>query len=331
MAKSPEAFRTISEVADWLGVQAHVLRFWESKFAQVKPVKRAGGRRYYRPADMLLLGGIKKLLHDDGMTIKGVQKLLREQGASYVADHSPSLDDLTMAQLDGEVAGVGDAFKNTVLPFESRQSAEAPKEEVPADEPTDDIAAEQPAAETTSDDVDDEKPSEPEQPSITFASHAAQSETPNVPEPEITDAALVEPAAEIAEVEDLQNSEPTPVTLEPAPAAPELPPQAEPESTPEPEIETAAQCEPEPEPEPNVVLPSFMHKRNTETAAPPPKVPRIVDAPDGPSEDQIEVPPGLLARLSALNHVPAGKVDDFRAARSQLEALYTRLSGTGKE
>ncbi|MGR3320675.1 MAG: MerR family transcriptional regulator [Pseudooceanicola sp.] len=70
MAKSADAFRTISEVADWLGTPAHVLRFWESKFTQVKPVKRAGGRRYYRPADMELLGGIKQLLHEEGMTIK---------------------------------------------------------------------------------------------------------------------------------------------------------------------------------------------------------------------------------------------------------------------
>ena len=80
MPKSRDAFRTISEVADWLETPAHVLRFWESKFTQVKPVKRAGGRRYYRPGDMELLGGIKKLLHEDGMTIKGVQKVLREQG-----------------------------------------------------------------------------------------------------------------------------------------------------------------------------------------------------------------------------------------------------------
>lgn len=92
MAKSPDAFRTISEVADWLDRPAHVLRFWESKFSQVKPVKRAGGRRYYRPQDMLLLGGIKKLLHDDGMTIKGVQKLLREQGVQHVAALSQPLD-----------------------------------------------------------------------------------------------------------------------------------------------------------------------------------------------------------------------------------------------
>ena len=84
MAKARDAFRTISEVSDWLDTPAHVLRFWESKFAQVKPVKRAGGRRYYRPDDMQLLGGIKILLHEQGMTIKGAQKLLREQGIKNV-------------------------------------------------------------------------------------------------------------------------------------------------------------------------------------------------------------------------------------------------------
>ncbi|MDA3858916.1 MAG: MerR family transcriptional regulator, partial [Roseovarius sp.] len=95
MAKSADAFRTISEVAEWLEVPAHVLRFWESKFSQIKPVKRAGGRRYYRPADMLLLGGIKALLHDEGMTIKGAQKLLREQGVRHVSDLSQPLDEVT--------------------------------------------------------------------------------------------------------------------------------------------------------------------------------------------------------------------------------------------
>ena len=93
MDKAPDAFRTISEVAEWLDRPTHVLRFWESKFPQVKPVKRAGGRRYYRRQDMLLLGGIKRLLHDDGMTIKGVQKLLREQGVAHVTALSQPLDD----------------------------------------------------------------------------------------------------------------------------------------------------------------------------------------------------------------------------------------------
>ncbi|MCC6305191.1 MAG: MerR family transcriptional regulator [Rhodobacteraceae bacterium] len=85
MDKSPDAFRTISEVAAWLETPPHVLRFWETRFTQLKPVKRAGGRRYYRPADVALLAGIRKLLHDDGMTIRGVQKILREQGVRQVA------------------------------------------------------------------------------------------------------------------------------------------------------------------------------------------------------------------------------------------------------
>ncbi len=85
MEKSPDAFRTISEVAEYLETPAHVLRFWESRFPQVKPVKRAGGRRYYRPSDVALLAGIRRLLHDEGMTIRGVQKMLREQGVRQVA------------------------------------------------------------------------------------------------------------------------------------------------------------------------------------------------------------------------------------------------------
>lgn len=92
MAKSAQAFRTIREVADWLGVAAHVLRFWESKFSQIKPVKRAGGRRYYRPADMELVGGIKVLLHDRGMTIRGVKKMISDEGVEAVARLSPPVD-----------------------------------------------------------------------------------------------------------------------------------------------------------------------------------------------------------------------------------------------
>ncbi|WP_108816007.1 MerR family transcriptional regulator [Loktanella sp. Alg231-35] len=91
MAKAKDAFRTISEVAEWLDTPTHVLRFWESKFTQIKPVKGAGGRRYYRPTDMDLLGGIKKLLHEDGLTIKGTQKLLREKGVKHVAGLGPSM------------------------------------------------------------------------------------------------------------------------------------------------------------------------------------------------------------------------------------------------
>lgn len=83
--KSPTAFRTISEVADELGVQQHVLRFWETKFSQIKPLKRGGGRRYYRPEDVLLLKRIHDLLYSEGYTIKGAQKLLKGQGRQQIA------------------------------------------------------------------------------------------------------------------------------------------------------------------------------------------------------------------------------------------------------
>jgi len=80
MAKGPEAFRTISEAADELNVPQHVLRFWETKFSFIRPMKRAGGRRFYRPQDIAVLKGVRRLLHDEGYTIKGVQRLHREQG-----------------------------------------------------------------------------------------------------------------------------------------------------------------------------------------------------------------------------------------------------------
>ena len=82
--KSPEAFRTISEVSKDLSLPQHVLRFWETKFAQIKPIKRGGGRRYYRPEDIDLLKGIKNLLYNDGYTIRGVQKVIKENGPKNI-------------------------------------------------------------------------------------------------------------------------------------------------------------------------------------------------------------------------------------------------------
>lgn len=145
MPKSPDAFRTISEVAEWLEIQAHVLRFWESKFTQVKPIKRAGGRRYYRPNDMLLLGGIKRLLHEDGLTIKGVQKVLREEGMGHVAALSAPLDGVTQDDLDagGDTIDMTPApmhedaeqtHEGVVLPFEQRASKAAKPAPVEAPE-----------------------------------------------------------------------------------------------------------------------------------------------------------------------------------------------------
>jgi len=114
--KSRDAFRTISEVAEWMGTQPHVLRFWESKFSQVKPVKRAGGRRYYRPGDMALLSGIKTLLHEEGFTIKGVQKILRERGVKYVASLAPAIDGTTV-EVDAPAEAV-------VIPMEPKAAVE---------------------------------------------------------------------------------------------------------------------------------------------------------------------------------------------------------------
>jgi DNA-binding transcriptional MerR regulator len=82
--KAPDAFRTISEVADEIDVPQHVLRFWESRFAQIKPMKRGGGRRYYRPDDVDLLRGVRHLLYGEGYTIRGVQRILRDEGAAFV-------------------------------------------------------------------------------------------------------------------------------------------------------------------------------------------------------------------------------------------------------
>jgi DNA-binding transcriptional MerR regulator len=84
VAKGPNAFRTISEAADELGVPQHVLRFWETKFSFIRPMKRAGGRRFYRPQDVAVLNGVRTLLHSEGLTIKGVQKLHRDHGLAQV-------------------------------------------------------------------------------------------------------------------------------------------------------------------------------------------------------------------------------------------------------
>jgi DNA-binding transcriptional MerR regulator len=86
VAKGPDAFRTISEAADEVGVAQHVLRFWETKFSFIRPMKRAGGRRFYRPHDLAILRGVRRLLHEEGYTIVGVQRLYREQGVARLIE-----------------------------------------------------------------------------------------------------------------------------------------------------------------------------------------------------------------------------------------------------
>ena len=124
--KSEAAFRTISEVANDLELPQHVLRFWETKFAQVRPMKRGGGRRYYRPEDVLLLRRIRDLLYEDGYTIKGVQKLLKQNGGKAPAalppgmpadelgsSHEPSVQpDKVAASVDMRTSGLSAAQRH---------------------------------------------------------------------------------------------------------------------------------------------------------------------------------------------------------------------------
>ena len=136
-AKSPDAFRTISEVSDELDLPQHVLRFWETRFTQVKPMKRGGGRRLYRPDHIALLRGIKALLYDDGLTIKGVQKMLRERGAKTViargkADAALSLEP-TEAHQETE-----EALLPLELPEDAAERLAALKSKVGGSDATDD-------------------------------------------------------------------------------------------------------------------------------------------------------------------------------------------------
>ncbi len=126
MEKAPDAFRTISEVADELDIPQHVLRFWESRFPQIKPMKRAGGRRYYRPEDVDLLRGVRHLLYGEGYTIRGVQRILREQGQKFVqAVWQPGAAQPTADASDHEGAEVDTAPDSTEEADEA--SADAPR------------------------------------------------------------------------------------------------------------------------------------------------------------------------------------------------------------
>ena len=119
MAKGPEAFRSISEASDALGVPQHVLRFWETKFSFIRPMKRAGGRRFYRPQDIAVLAEVRRLLHEEGYTIKGVQKLHRELGARRF--------------LAGEVAGDEDTGPAPPPPVEPPRAVQPPATAPPDD------------------------------------------------------------------------------------------------------------------------------------------------------------------------------------------------------
>jgi DNA-binding transcriptional MerR regulator len=132
--KGEQAFRTITEAAELLDVPAHVLRFWEGKFPQLRPLKRAGGRRHYRPEDMALLRGIRALLQEDGYQLKGVQKVLKDQGVGFVRARGVGAqpDVLPPVTADPEVLALGAAARGPVYPLSPIASGEAATPAAPA-------------------------------------------------------------------------------------------------------------------------------------------------------------------------------------------------------
>lgn len=295
MAKSADAFRTISEVADWLDTPAHVLRFWESKFAQVKPVKRAGGRRYYRPQDMRLLGGIKKLLHDDGMTIKGVQKLLRDKGVKHVAALSAPLAGETDEDARIWAAEAVQTAEQPqpqpepaqVLDFRRQDGAPEPEEDAPVDSTADSLA-EPPAAP----EADAKQGASAPEPEVEQSASADTSDTPTEAEEPPTDEAEVT----TAKAPSSQSSQ-----------AEDEPIAAEPETT----DETA---KPEESTGPG-------------SPAPAPR-PAQIDVPPDPDDTEL-AHPGILSRIIALPRpLPAPVAEAARPLLARLDALRT---ATGDE
>jgi len=138
--KGPDAFRTISEVADDLDLPQHVLRFWETRFAQIRPMKRGGGRRYYRPDDVDLLRGIRHLLYDEGYTINGVQRILRERGLRQVQAVGQAVARIA-AQPEVVPAGGNGARAGAQLSgiFDYLPTLRAPRTEPTVDLPTSDL------------------------------------------------------------------------------------------------------------------------------------------------------------------------------------------------
>ncbi|MEM6634796.1 MAG: MerR family transcriptional regulator [Pseudomonadota bacterium] len=250
--KSPDAFRTISEVAEWLDTPAHVLRFWESKFSQIKPVKRAGGRRYYRPTDMMLLGGLKRLLHENGMTIRGAQKLLREEGVKHVCALSQPLDFDADADIDlssDDFEDVTGAEPVEEAPVEVRGFAppglnvdiadDVPEEEDDMDgtmDVPDEASPVMPSFSTARVGEDPASESEATAPELPFGATEATG-APEAPAPP-------EEGAPVLILDAAQSVEPVPEG--PAPDAdPDLP---------TPDIPPEAEYEPEPAPEPSASL-----------------------------------------------------------------------------
>jgi DNA-binding transcriptional MerR regulator len=354
MSKSADAFRTISEVAEWLETPAHVLRFWESKFTQVKPVKRAGGRRYYRPADMRLLGGIKKLLHEDGMTIKGVQKILREQGIKHVSSLCTSslAEEEDAGFMNAEETSSASDPIDTVVPFAKPELELDPEtEDVPtaADEtpavsaaPPDDTSA-QPLAEppqATNQDMPEVKAYAEPSDSEAGADAAAVGDARDPAEQGPADESAPESEA-TATPEDVAPSDPEPVAEQTVDAAE---PEAE---TEHPEVDVAAeakdapsdastddhpakaaepealpekeQASPEPVASDTLPLPGFVQHSAKDGRALDETVSDAVGP--VPSGSHSDPSPGMLSRLSRINHLSPDTARQIAPLLDRLRAL----------
>ncbi|SFC34319.1 MerR family transcriptional regulator [Tropicimonas isoalkanivorans] len=297
--KAPDAFRTISEVADWLGVNAHVLRFWESKFSQVKPVKRAGGRRYYRPSDMELLGGIQKLLHEDGMTIKGVQKILREKGVRTVCAMSRPVNGV-VAEPDSAPAGTEETVAST---FHESADGVAPTDsqrEVPAA-----IAAEAPGPLSESL-APEPSPPEAADPTDTLP------DVPQWADPAETSEELPEPADALSDLERPAEAEPPTDSVAASDEEDGLPLFGHPPSEAEPQL-------------PERVDPpadEVAHAEPTESNE------WVPDGADAPPEVPLPDVPGVTPSLAeAIGQLAPGQIDPdiLRPIHARLVDLRTRM------
>ena len=367
MTKSADAFRTISEVADWLGVQTHVLRFWESKFTQVKPVKRAGGRRYYRPADMQLIGGIQKLLHEDGLTIKGVQKILREKGMAHVSALSPSVDGAEVEPMvvepEAAITMEAEPQTATILPLVTKAKVEGPTERpsLTIDEVTSEveIVSEESITETvettTLKDGVSDSTTEIETVTLVVVAPAVQEPIEELPESsEIEEHLVPEPVVEETSDSVEQTKEVSVVDPEPAlKLAPEEPvadamgllpvmPAFLSRSTPEPaDTGMSAPNEPAPVVEQHVTeqAESQMAENEVEDAVVPEiettkseaPSPLGTDLPVPQAEHEIQTSPRALAALSKVDVLTSEQVASIAPLLAQLRDARDRMALGRKE
>lgn len=325
MPKSPDAFRTISEVAEWLEIQAHVLRFWESKFTQVKPIKRAGGRRYYRPNDMLLLGGIKRLLHEDGLTIKGVQKVLREEGMGHVAALSAPLDGDTQDDLDagGDTIDMTPApmhedaeqtHEGVVLPFEQRGSKAAKPAPVEAPEtPAEAASKPEVSAEDTTPLPADEPTLDATEPEETTVAHADISAEDGATLPGFLRHPMTD--APVPPSDNTPDEAPAAAqTRTPDQDAPVLPIDNTPEAAPE--DSTAETLEAEAQ---DVETPETNEAPEDPVVAGP--KPRVIDLPPMTAEEDFPAKPSVLSAALLCRNLPDDSARDIAPLLNRLGEL----------